>query len=250
MFSEIYSSRQNIAWQSYSLIFCSIMVTVATLVFPNLEHVFGSFDEDTSIIARITITFQHGFDVPSALIHLVIEIILFSLIGIYLEKLIGGWNFFILNLTAIFFSVFLHLTFSMIGHGASGLLFAYIPVAYYSITEGRILKTRSVFDEYYSVLRITLLLMLVVIPIMLSIIPIYFKAEMLFIKSIMYGNILTLGGFVMGVIFILLFKDRIRIRMKQFAKKKKFEIVPIDSYNFILSFVYPLIVILSFLFAK
>ena len=250
MFSEIYTSRQNIPWQSYSMMFCSIMVTVATLVFPNLEHVFGSFDQDTPFTARFAITFQHGFDPASSIIHLVIDLVLFIMIGVYLEKVIGGWNFFILNMAAIMFSVLLHLTFNMIGHGATGLLFAYIPVAYYSISEGRILKTRSIFDEYYSTLRLTLLIMIVLIPILLSIIPIYFKSELPILQSLVFGNILTIGGFAMGVLFVFLFKNSIRARMKQFAKKKKFEVVFTDKYNLYLAGMYPLIIFLSFLLAK
>lgn len=250
MFSEIYGYRQSAPWQTYSLMFCAVMVTVATIVFPNLQHVFGSFDENTGTIERVTIPFQHGFDTISALIYLVVDLVIFAIIGIYLEKLIGGWNFFILNLLAMAVYVLMHITFNMTGHGGVGLYYAYTPVVFYTLNEGRLLKTRSVFDEFYSTLRIVLLLMFTVIPVLLSIIPIYFNTELPIYKSVFLGNLLPFFAVLSGMVFLYLFRENIRLRMKQFAKKKKFEIQQTDKYNIYLALIYPLIIFLAFILAR
>jgi len=105
MFSEIYTSKQPAPLQSYALMACSLGVTVATLVFPNLQHVFGSFDEGTDFMQRLTVAFQHaltvafqhGFEWRSSVVHLLIDLVLMAFIAVFTEKVLGAWMFFLLS---------------------------------------------------------------------------------------------------------------------------------------------------------
>lgn len=250
MFSEIFSNRQIRVYQVYSLMLCSIIVTVASMVFPNLQHVFGSFDDHSTSIQRLTLVFQHGFDNLSGIVHLFINIILFIFIGISTEKILGPFYFFILTLSAILFYLIVHSVFQMTGHGAAGVLYAYAPVIFYSLNEGRLLKTRSVFDEMYRNLRTVLVIMYTVLPILMAVVPIHFDSDLPFVKALLFGNIFHISATLLGIIFMLIFKEKIRLRLKHFAKKKKFATEPTDRFSFWLAMVYPLIILTAFILTR
>lgn len=250
MFSEIYGSKQPAPWQSYSLILCSIAVTVASLVFPNLRQVFGSFDESTGMLQRLTVAYQHGFESTSSIVHLIVDVVLFLLIGVFVEKILGAWMFFILSFSAILFYILVHQIFGMTGHGGSGLIWAYAPIVFYTLNEGRLLKTRSQFDEMYRTLRSVLVVMYTIIPVLMSIIPIYFDSESPLFQSIINGNLFHVTATLWGFGFLMLFREEIRARLKQFAKKKKFEPLATDSFSLILPWAYPLLILAGFILSR
>jgi hypothetical protein len=250
MFSEIYTSKQPAPLQSYSLILCSVAVTVATLVFPNLQHVFGSFDEGTDWVQRLTIAFQHGFEWRSSVVHLIVDVVLLAFIGIFAEKVLGSGLFFVLTVSTLLWYLIVHSVFGMMGHGGSGLTWAYAPVVFYVLNEGRLLKTRSQFDEFFRTLRMILLLMYLVVPVLMSIIPIYFDSETPIMRSVFYGNLFHITSTLWGVGFVMLFREDIRIRLKQFAKKKKFEPLSSDSYSAIFPWFYPLLLAAGFFLSR
>lgn len=250
MFSEIYGSKQPVPWQSYSLMLCSAAVTVASLVFPNLRHVFGSFDEGTGIMQRLTVAFQHGFEMRSAVVHLLVDLVLYAMMGIFLEKVMGAWMFFLLNFSAILFYIIVHLVFDMTGHGGSGLIWAYAPLVFYTLNEGRLLKTRSQFDEFYRTLRTVLVVMYTLIPLLMSIIPIYFDSESPLLQSVINGNLFHVTATLWGIGFLMIYRENVRTRLKQFAKKKKFEWHQGDQYETIYPWIYPLFILIGFIFLR
>ena len=250
MFSEILGHRTIRAYQVYSLILCSVLVTVSGMVFPNLQNVFGSFDDHTSTIQRLTIVFQHGFDDLSGMIHLFVNILLFIFIGVSTERILGPFYFFILTNAAILFYIFVHSVFDMTGHGAAGVLYAYAPVIFYSLNEARLLKTRSVFDEMYRNLRNVLLIMYLLFPILMAVVPIHFDSELPFLQSLWVGNIFHLSATLLGIVFVFIFREKIRLRLKHFAKKKKFAPEPTDKYAMWFAMVYPFYILTAFILSR
>jgi membrane associated rhomboid family serine protease len=250
MFSELFTNRQITPLQTYVIILCSLGVTVATIFFSNLENVFGSFGTGTTFINRLTLVFQHGFDHISAIIHLVIDCVFLFIFGSFLEKTIGPFYFFLLNLYAFAVYILLHQVLFMTGHGASGIICAYIPPLLYILNEGRILKPRSVFDEIYRILRNLIMLVLVLFPLLLAIIPIYFDSEAPLWRAIILGNIFPIAGLLTGIGFIYLYKRKIFERLKQFARKKKFDISGSAKYPLQFIIIYPLLVIAGFLLLR
>lgn len=250
MFSEIYTSKQPAPLQSYALMACSLGVTVATLVFPNLQHVFGSFDEGTDFMQRLTVAFQHGFEWRSSVVHLIIDLVLMAFIAVFTEKVLGAWMFFLLSISTLAWYSLVHTVFGMMGHGGSGLIWAFAPVVFYVLNEGRLLKTRSQFDELFRTFRLILAIMYLVIPVLMSIIPIYFDSETPLLRSIIYGNLFHITATLWGIGFTMLFREQIRVRLKQFAKKKKFEPLESDRYAAFLPWFYPLLIVLGFIFSR
>ncbi|MFZ5554361.1 MAG: rhomboid family intramembrane serine protease [Bacteroidota bacterium] len=252
MFSEILSSRQVRAWQVYSLTLCCALVTVASISWPNLQYVFGSYGDETTKIQRLTLTFQHGFDgfPVSGFVHLLINLLLFIFLGLATEKILGTFYFFILTACAMIFYMVVHSAFNMTGHGAGGVLYAYAPVIFYSLSEGRLLKTRSVFDEMYRNLRTVLLIMYTVIPILMAVVPIHFDSDIPFYQAFLYGNIFHISATLLGIIFMFLFKEPVRQRLKHFAKKKKFASEPTDKYELWLAMTYPALIVIAFILSR
>lgn len=250
MFSEIYRYRMPVAWQSFSIMLCASVVTIATIVFPNLQHVFGSYNENTDFMQRLTIAFQHGFEAKSAVVHLLVDIVLLALVGTYVEKIMGSYLFFLLNLVAIAQYIFIHALLGMTGHGGSGLIWAYAPMLFYSLNEGRLLKTRSQFDEMYFTFRTVLVIMYTIIPLLMSIIPIYFDSESPMLQAVFFGNIFHLSATLTGIGFVVIYREKVRTRMKQFAKKKKFEEDKYDKMSFYFALFYPVLIIIGFFFTR
>lgn len=250
MFSEILGQRQIRAYQVYSLILCCVVVTVAGMIFPNLHRIFGSFDDHASMMQRLTLVFQHGFDDLSGMIHLFVNVLLFLFIGISTERILGPFYFFILNLSAILFYIFIHSVFDLIGHGAAGVLYAYAPVIFYSLNEGQLLKTRSVFDETYRNLRNVLVIMYTVFPLLMAVVPIHFDSDLPFIQALLYGNIFHISATLLGIVFMFIFREKIRLRLKHFAKKKKFAPEPTDKFALWFAMVYPFFILTAFILSR
>jgi len=250
MFSEIFQNRQNVPWQTYMLMLCSVAVTLATFVFPNLRYVYGSFDDTADFMQRLNITFQHGFETVSALVHLVVDVILIFFLGSYLEKLIGVFRFFSICVTVVFVGAIVHQLLGLTGHGAAALLWAFMPICWYTLNEGLLLKTRSKFDEFYRLLRSMIMIMFFLFPVFFSIIPIYFDSETSWYEAMLRGNVMHLTGLMCGFFFLYFFRESIRQRLKQFAKKKKFEAERSDKYAFLLSLFFPFLLLVGLLLSR
>jgi hypothetical protein len=244
MFNQIKETNKPFPYQTFSIALCSIGVTVFTIFFPNLTHVYGSYKSDIGIVQYLSLPFQHGYDNPSALAHLFTCMIILTLIGATCEKLLGPNRFFVFNCIIIFIYAASHKLFGMIGHGLTPLLFAYVPVIAYGLNEGRLIKTRSMYDEYYKTLWALILVILILIPIMLSIIPIYFDSDASFSQQVIYGNILHLILLITGAIFIARWKETVRHRLLYFAKKKKFPPYRWEKFTPYLALSYPILLLI------
>jgi membrane associated rhomboid family serine protease len=250
MLSEIYNYKKNIPWQSLSIIACSVAVTTSTQFFTNLENVFGSFNKQTSIPQLFTLSFQHGFDTLSAVLHLLVNLILMAYLAVMTEKIAGSWRFFLLNVIAIITYGLFHKLLSMTGHGLTGLLWAYTPVIFYTLNEVRLLKTRSIFDDLYRSLKNILMAMFTVFPVLFAIIPIHFESELPLYKAVIEGNVFIFTATLTGFLFMLLFKEQIRKRLKSFAKKKKFDDEYADKFEIYYALFYPLLVFTGFILSR
>lgn len=250
MFNQIKESNKPFPYQTFSIVICAASVTFGTLVFPNFINVFGSNKSDINIIQHLSLIFQHGYDLKSGIIHFIGCAVILLFMGGTLEKIIGPNRFFILNLTIILVYGLSHKLIGMIGHGLTPLLFAYVPFIAYSVNEGRLIKTRSMYDEYYKTLWALILIVLILIPILLSIIPIYFDSNASFAQQIVLGNVLHLILLITGASIAYRWKEIARHRLLYFAKKKKFPPHRFEKYTPYLSIVYPLILLFVFITNK
>lgn len=251
MFNEIKGSNKPFPYQTFTIMLCAIGVTFGTVfIFTNFTMVFGSFRTDLNPVQYLSLIFQHGYDAKSGILHLTGCLIIFIFMGGTLEKIIDPNRFMILNLGIILIYGTAHKLFGLIGHGLTPVLFAYTPLIAYSLYEGRLIKTRSMYDEYYKTLWALILIVLIVIPVLLSIIPIYFDSHSNLTEQIYKGNILHLVLLLAGLGFTQLFKEHARHRLLYFAKKKKFPPHYKERLSPFLAFVYPGILLLVFILLK
>lgn len=250
MFNQIKETNKPLPYQTFSIVLSAAAVTLGTFVFPNFINVFGSSKVDINFTQYLSLIFQHGYDFKSGIIHFIGCAVILLFVGGSLEKIIGPNRFFVFNMFIILVYGLAHKFIGMIGHGLSPLLFAYVPFIAYSLNEGRLIKTRSMYDEYYKTLWAFILIILIVFPLLFSIIPIFFDSDASFTEQIIYGNILHLILLLTGLIFMYSWRETARHRLLYFAKKKKFPPHRWEKFSPYLAFVYPLILFLVFITNK
>jgi thiosulfate reductase cytochrome b subunit len=64
------------------------------------------------------------------------------------------------------------------------------------------------------------------------------------------GNVMHLTGLLCGLVFLYFYREGIRLRLKQFAKKKKFEAEQSDRYAFLLSLFFPFLLLVGLLLSR
>lgn len=250
MFNQIKESNKPLPYQTFSIALCAVAVTFGTFFFPNFSNVFGSNKIDINLTQYLSLIFQHGYDFTSSAIHFIACVIILLFMGGTLEKIIAPNRFFVFNMVIILVYGVSHKIIGMIGHGLTPLLFAYIPFIAYSLNEGRLIKTRSMYDEYYKTLWALILIVVIMIPILLSAIPIYFDSDATFTEQIILGNILHIILLIVGLLFTYFWKETARHRLLYFAKKKKFPPHGYEKLTPYLAFVYPIILFLVFITNK
>lgn len=248
MFDEIKSSWRPWPIVCTVFIFTFTAVTLSTVFFANLKSSMGCYSNDCSFIQRLTVAYQHGFDEISSLIHLMVDIVLMILLGTFTEKVLGNFRFLILTISTILLYTLVHNLFGMIGHGASPIIYAYVPFVFYSLTEGRLIKTRSAYDDHFRELRNVLIIVVFLLPVLFSFVPINFDSNFSWVDCIIYGNLFNLIGLVSGILFLSVYKNHLRSRLKTMSRKKKFD--P-DSFEketkYLALIIFPLIPLVAFL---
>lgn len=250
MFNEIKNINKPFPYQTFSIAICAVGVTIGTLIFPNFNTVFGSFKTDINGLQYLSLAFQHGYDSSSAIIHLTPLVILFLFVGGTSEKLMGPNKYFIFMMIIIVVYGIAHKVLGMIGHGLTPVLFAFTPIIGYSLNEGRLIKTRSMYDEYYKTLWAILLVIVILIPILLSFVPVYFDSNSSLSQQIIQGNLLHLILLITGLAYLRFTRETIRHRLLHFARKKKFLAHSHEKLTPYLALVYPLMLLLILLADK
>lgn len=248
MFDDIKTSWKP--WPVVSLVFTATFttVTIATVFFDNLRNSMGCYTPDCGFSQRLTVAYQHGFDVTSGSIHLLVDIVLMLILGTFVEKVLGNFRFFILTLVTMIVYTVIHYSFRMIGHGASPIIYAYVPIAFYCLTEGRMIKTRSAYDDHFGELRNVLVVVVFLLPALFAFVPINFDSNFSLTESILYGNLFNVLGLLCGFGFLQLYKGHIRARLKTVSRKKKFDPDILENETMYASVVvFPLFALVAFL---
>ncbi len=243
MINELTSDNTYRPKATYTLAFCCLMITGGTLMFQNLESIFGARElGGIPPLARMTIPFQHGFSTIPRIVHLSIILILFVLISRPVEKILGTMRFVIFTAICWIFYVATHRFLEMQGHGFHPIIWSYSIVLWYILGEAKYIKTRTSFQENYRLLKVTIVIMWVIAPVMMMFIPLHFTntSETSLIESLWLGNICHILAIFLGIAGILIFKKRIRKRMINFARKKKLTYSKYDKFAVIGSLLIPL----------
>jgi membrane associated rhomboid family serine protease len=243
MINELTADNTYRPKATYILAFCCLMITGGTLMFQNLESIFGARElGGIPPLARLTVPFQHGFSTIPRIVHLSIILILFLLISRPVEKILGTTRFVAFTAICWIFYVLTHRFLEMQGHGFHPIIWTYSILLWYILGEAKYIKTRTSFQETYKLLKVIILSMWIVAPIMMMFIPLHFTntSETSLIESLWLGNICHILAVFLGIGGILIFKKRIRNRMIKFARKKKLIYSKYDKFAVISCLLVPL----------
>lgn len=248
MFDDIKSSWKPFPVVSTVLTVTFTLVTLATVFFSNLKNSMGCYTGDCSMVQRLTLAYQHGFDEISGLVHLIVDVVLMLILGTFAEKVLGNVRFLILTLSTMGIYMVVHYAFKMIGHGASPIIYSYVPIVYYALTEGRLIKTRSAYDDHFRELRNVLVVVVFILPILFSFVPINFDSNFSLLQCVIYGNLFNFLGLGTGFLFLSVYKKHIRNRLKTVSRKKKFDSEELEKETrYVSLFVFPMLALIAFL---
>jgi membrane associated rhomboid family serine protease len=255
MFNLIRDTSAPRPWVTYMFMLCAAGITLGSLAIPEMERFFGSYDENTTNVQRFTLAFQHGIDDITASLQLALNLFILFHIGQFTEKLLGSMRFFIVTITAMVVYACLHYLFDMAGrgmlaHGSSGVIWAYSPIVFVALFEGRKLKTRVIFEEHFKLLRNIIYLMWTAVSVFMTITVLLYSEDMSILEAIFKGNLFHLSGVSVGCVFALLWKKDIRTELRAIGKYKKIKQKPIDNIGMYFSITFPVFLAIVYLTAK
>ena len=220
MFDDIKGDTRLKTYVSRILIACIVIITSISIVIPELKVLYGVQDGPAvNIFTRLTIPFQHGFDNVSAIFHLGFNLVIMWVIGTYLEKVLGSYRFLVTTLASFFMYVVVHRLLLLIGHGFTPILMSYSGVMFVVMAEGRYVKTRSMFEDYFKTLRGVQLGVWVLLPVLMIFVPLYYNSLSSLWQNIFYGNITHVICGATGVGLGLVFRQHIRQKLTQQTRK-------------------------------
>ena len=247
MFDDIRGDIRLKTYVSYILVACMFIITLSTILIPELNSLYGVRDGPAvNIFVRLTIPFQHGFDDFSAIIHLVFNLILMWVLGTYLEKVLGSYRFLITTLVSFFMYVLFHRILLLIGHGFTPILMSYSGVMFVVMAEGRYVKTRSLFEDYFKTLRGVQLGVWLLLPVLMIFVPLYYNSSSSLWQNIFYGNITHVICGATGVALGLVFRQHIRQKLTQQTRKHYIKHSNLDRLAVYFAFGFPLYLALIF----
>jgi membrane associated rhomboid family serine protease len=247
MFDEIRGDIRLKTYVSYILAACMVIITTITIFIPKLSDIYGVGDGPAvNIFVRLTIPFQHGFDNVSAIFHLGFNLLLMWMLGTYLEKVLGSCCFLITTLVSFFMYVLFHRLLLLIGHGFTPILMTYSGVMFLVMAEGRYVKTRSIFEDYYITLRGIQLGVWISLPILMVFVPLYYNSLTSLSQNIFYGNIIHVICGATGVALGFLFRQHIRQKLTQQTRKRHIKHAKLDRVAVYVAFGFPLYLVLIF----
>ena len=247
MFDDIRGDIRLKTYVSYILAACMLIITLSTILIPELNSLYGVGDGPAvNIFVRLTIPFQHGFDGVSSMFHLGFNLIIMWVLGTYLEKVLGSYRFLITTLASFFMYVLFHRLLLLIGHGFTPILMSYSGVMFVVMAEGRYVKTRSMFEDYFKTLRGLQLGIWILLPVLMVFVPLYYNSLSSLWQNIFYGNITHFICGATGVALGFAFRQHIRQKLTQQTRKHYIKHSKSDKLAVYVAFAFPLYLALIF----
>lgn len=195
---------------------CCIIITGTGILWPDSQTFLGAFTSPVQWPQLFTVGFQHGFDAVSALLHLSFNLFVWWHIGRFTEKLLGSVITTIIMLTAMLTYAWVHHQFQMVGHGSSGIIWAYSPIILFALIESRRINNETKTDPYYRTLRQTLFVIWVLVTLFMAGVPMSISSnDMPIEQALFYGNLFHISATLTGFALAVLLKKRIAQNLKR-----------------------------------
>jgi hypothetical protein len=231
---------------SFLYIFTSIGLSVGCMMFPNLNTVFGDF-ENAGYRRMFAFAFYHGFDAGSAAIHLVINIILTLIVVVVCEKVLGRLATLIMLVVYICSSGIILKTLSIAPISATGFVFVLLPTLQFILLESRRLKTRTAYEDYFRFLRTAIYITVLLLPLIYTALQFLLRGDINFTEALKQGIGPFAIAYITGIALLIIFRNHIKSRLKTFLRKKKFDKLKTDNLGDYLMWGLPLYLVIAFL---
>lgn len=195
---------------------CCVVITVAGMFLPFFREYFGIYDQVYEWPQLFTVGFQHGFDAISAALHLSFNLFILLHLGMLAERLLGSGMTAVTILASMLTYAFVHQEFDMVGHGSSGVIWAFAPVALFAMIESRKADPENASsDHYYRTLRQILFVIWVLVTMIMAGIPMSITDNQIGMgQALFYGNLFHISATLTGFAIAILNKRKIAETIK------------------------------------
>jgi len=203
MIKKIYLNKR-IPWVSISYIIASIIITLAVFYNNDLYYVFAGTKSKYYFWQYFTLLFNHGSYQINTFAHLFVNLALASFFGIYIEKLLSKkiLIIFLFGSLIVFYLGF-YLLNDLYGNGASGILYS---LSSLTLAIVWFHKKETIFKKnlFYYIFLVLIIFTWIVIPI----------GDYYVYKIITSNTLLHFLGITYGIIFFIIYKERILCELK------------------------------------
>jgi hypothetical protein len=223
MYEELRSTDNKKTVITFILTGVMLCVLIGVKMFPKLQGIFDVLNNEIHFFRRFGFIFYQGFSqiAYTEWLHFFINVYFLFVLGSYLEKVLGSWRYLLLIGCTIIVYGSITYYFELFSPGTTGVLWAFVPVVFYSLLEARRIKTRSMFEDYYKFLRLNAALIAIILPIFMIFLQFYLRGEISYSQAIYHGLVPFLSCLAVGVVFTYFNRAHLKNRLKSFNYRKK-----------------------------
>lgn len=252
MFEELRGADNKRTVVTFVLIGVMFCVLIGVKMFPKLEDIFNVLNNDIHFFRSFGFIFYQGFvQIPyTDWLQFCIHVYFFIVLGNYLEKILGSWRYLVLiGSTILIYGTLTHYL-DLFSPGTTGLLWAFVPVVFYSLLEARRIKTRSMFEDYYKFLRLNAALIATILPIFMIFLQFYLRGEITYGQAIYHGIVPFAICVAVGIVFTYFHRNHIKNRLKSFNYRKKLKYSETDKIAPYVALLIPLYIFIILVYDK
>ncbi len=205
MISDIYyRKKMKMPYLSLIFIFTCFLVSIPTYFFPELYKIFNGRSQPIYFWQHITFVFEHGSSTLPLFVHLLANALVIAFFGVITERILGIRRFFILSISSFLVYYFYFHVNNLSGNGASGVIWSYTAVSFFSIIHMyKLDKNKLKKDRLYYLAILLLVLTWIVITLI----------DFTMVKELSYGIKSHIQSVIIGFVFALIWRDHIKSRI-------------------------------------
>jgi membrane associated rhomboid family serine protease len=207
----LYDRQGGSALATRAFLIACYLVTVPSLIYPRLYAIFGGIEPRAHAWQLFTAVFEHGWPGFPGALHLLLNTVLILECGVACERLLGTRRFVALSVAAAIANAGTQLA-AEGANGSSLVIWAWGPPLMLAMIEARRLDPAVTSRPAYARARAILLIMYVGVTLAMPLIPFLLGWRGNPLVALLLANQYHLVAAIVGGIFALLYRERIRQR--------------------------------------
>src|SRR5690606_30958127 len=114
--------------------------------------------------------------------------------------------------TGVVYGITVH-QFELYGPAATGIVWALAPIVGYALMEGRRIKTRTMYEEQYTFLRLNILILITVLPVFNIFLQFFLRGNISHIEAVYHGLLPFVVTLLIGVLGSYIFQGHMKKRL-------------------------------------